>query len=87
VCRVLEHNQRYQNLSPYGEPQLGRRGLFKNLGGGLDGMQWQMALLWVLNQSDGQHTLLDIAERSGISFRLLHKAARALHRVQLLAVA
>lgn len=87
VCQVLEHDYAYQNLSPYGEPQLGKRGLYKHLGGGLDGQQWQMALLWVLNQSDGQHTLLDVAEQSGIGFRLLHKAARALRRVGLLAKA
>ncbi|SNC66481.1 aminopeptidase-like domain-containing protein [Hymenobacter gelipurpurascens] len=85
VCRVLEQNQTYQNLSPYGEPQLGRRGLYKTVGGGLDGQQWQMVLLWVLNQSDGRHSLLDIAERSGLPFQLLHKAAVALRATQLLA--
>ncbi|WP_400191536.1 DUF4910 domain-containing protein [Hymenobacter sp. B81] len=87
VCRVLEHNHRYQNLSPYGEPQLGRRGLYKHVGGGLDGYQWQMALLWVLNQSDGQHSLLDVAEHSGLPFALLRRAARQLAAVDLLAAA
>jgi aminopeptidase-like protein len=37
-----------------------------------------MALLWVLNLSDGQHDLLGIAERSGESFSEIQKAADAL---------
>jgi aminopeptidase-like protein len=37
-----------------------------------------MAMLWVLNLSDGQHSLLDVAERSGIDFRAVRVAADAL---------
>ncbi|KAA9339245.1 DUF4910 domain-containing protein [Hymenobacter busanensis] len=87
LCRILEHNRSYQNLSPYGEPQLGRRGLYKNIGGGLEGQQWQLALLWVLNQSDGQHSLVDIAEKANLPFTLIRKAAKALRHAQLLAPA
>ena len=58
-------NRRYVNLSPYGEPQLGRRGLYDALGGRSDTKQAQMAMLWVLNLSDGEHSLLDVAERPG----------------------
>jgi aminopeptidase-like protein len=65
---VLDANRRYRSCSPYGEPQLGRRGFCKNVGGGLDGAAWQMALLWVLNLSDGQHSLLHIAGREGLPF-------------------
>ncbi len=54
VCAVLETNGHYRNLSPYGEPQLGRRGLYKGVGGGTEGADWQMALLWVLNLSDDE---------------------------------
>ncbi len=35
----------------------------------------QMAMLWVLNQSDGGPTLLDIAERSGLAFAAVRAAA------------
>jgi aminopeptidase-like protein len=35
----------------------------------------EFALLWVLNLSDGRHSLLDIAERSGLSFEAVRKAA------------
>ncbi|MEU0530364.1 DUF4910 domain-containing protein [Amycolatopsis tolypomycina] len=76
---VLDRNRRYVNLSPYGEPQLGKRGLYDSLGGRSDAKQAQMAMLWVLNLSDGSHSLLDIAERAGLPFDIVDVAARALH--------
>ncbi|MEU8058733.1 DUF4910 domain-containing protein [Microbispora bryophytorum] len=75
---MLERNRAYVNLSPYGEPQLGRRGLYESLGGRSDTKQTQMAMLWVLNQSDGAHSLLDISERSGLPFDVVADAAQAL---------
>ncbi|WIX87371.1 DUF4910 domain-containing protein [Amycolatopsis sp. DG1A-15b] len=75
---VLDRNRRYVNLSPYGEPQLGKRGLYDSLGGRSDAKQAQMAMLWVLNLSDGEHSLLDIAERAGLPFDIVDVAARAL---------
>ncbi|RSK49080.1 DUF4910 domain-containing protein [Hymenobacter rigui] len=84
LCLALEGNRTYRNLSPYGEPQLGRRGLYKGVGGGQEGADWQMALLWVLNLSDGQHSLLSIAEQAALPVPLLHKAAVALEGVGLL---
>ena len=38
----------------------------------------QLALLWTLNQSDGDRSLLDIAERSGIAFADIADAAQDL---------
>ncbi|MFF4413270.1 DUF4910 domain-containing protein [Streptosporangium sp. NPDC001559] len=84
VTRVLEGNRRYLNLSPYGEPQLGRRGLYGSLGGRSDTKQAQMAMLWVLNLSDGEHTLLDIAEKSDLPFAIVAEAAQALRGAGLL---
>jgi aminopeptidase-like protein len=75
---VLERDRRYVNLSPYGEPQLGRRGLYESLGGRSDTKQAQLAMLWVLNLSDGEHSLLDIARRAGIPFATVADAADAL---------
>jgi len=43
-----------------------------------------MAMLWVLNLSDGQHSLLDIAERAALPFPAVRTAARALERASLL---
>ena len=65
VIDLIESNDTYRNLSPYGEPQLGRRGLYRGIGGG---SSEEMALLWVLSLSDGTHDLLEIAERSGVDF-------------------
>ncbi|GAA3246886.1 DUF4910 domain-containing protein [Nonomuraea helvata] len=78
VVGVLEGNRTYVNLSPYGEPQLGRRGLYGSLGGRSDTKQAQMAMLWVLNLSDGEHSLLDIARRSELPFAAVERAAHAL---------
>jgi len=84
ITRVLDRNRRYRNLSPYGEPQLGRRGLYDSLGGRSDTKQAQLAMLWVLNLSDGEHSLLDIAERSGLPFEAVADAAGALHTAALI---
>ena len=84
VIDVLEGNRRYMNLQPLGEPQLGRRGLFRALSGNLHPRSREYALLWVLNLSDGHHTLLDIAERSGLPFAALRDAASVLVQHDLL---
>jgi aminopeptidase-like protein len=78
VIQVLEENRCYINLNPKCEPQLGRRGLYSQLGGMKDSAALQMAMLWVLNFSDGEHDLLDIAVRSGILFEQISQAAQAL---------
>jgi len=75
VIHVLENNRRYVNRSPKCEPQLGKRGLYAAIGGSADAATRQLAMLWVLNGSDGDHTLLDIAERSGMKFENLQEAA------------
>jgi len=77
IVEILEHDAAHLNLNPKGEPQLGRRGLYKNTGGTTP-EGFEMALLWVLNFSDGRHTLLDIAERSGLPFATIRRAADAL---------
>jgi aminopeptidase-like protein len=84
VVGVLEGNRRYENLSPKGEPQLGRRGLYGQIGGRSDAEERQMAMLWVLNLSDGEHSLLDVAERAGLPFALVADVAGALEQAGLL---
>ncbi|HXP15406.1 MAG TPA: DUF4910 domain-containing protein [Actinomycetes bacterium] len=85
VVGVLEGNRRYLNLRPKGEPQLGRRGLYGQIGGRSDAEERQMAMLWVLNLSDGGMSLLDVAERSGLSLSLLAEVAGLLEEAGLLA--
>ncbi|MGV9302144.1 DUF4910 domain-containing protein [Nonomuraea sp. NPDC003727] len=78
IVHVLEEEGTYINLEPYGEPWLGPRGLY-----GRPDID-QMAILWVLNLSDGEHGLLDIAIRSGLPFTAVSAAASALARAGLL---
>lgn len=84
VVDVLEHDQVYRNLNPWGEPQLGRRGLYDGVAGGGDLPGYELALLWVLNQSDGSNSLLDIADRAGMPFSVIQRAADALAGADLL---
>ena len=74
---ILEGNRRYRNLAPDGEPQLGRRGLYHAMGG-IDIPDLNLAMLWVLNLSDGEHSLVDVAERAGMPFRAVRTAAELL---------
>ena len=85
IFNVLENNRSYRNLQPYCEPQLGRRNLYRSTGGESIGDEIH-ARLWVLNLSDGKHSLLDIAERSGLPFSAVHKAAELLLQSELLSV-
>ena len=82
MIEVLDQNRCLVNLNPKGAPRLGKRGIDGN-NGGLARDQFKHALLWILNQSDGNRDLLSIAGRSGIQFSLLLRAARALERAGL----
>ena len=81
---TLEGETRYLNLNPRGEPQLGRRGLYDTLGGLSQTKQRQMAMLWLLNFSDGDHSLEDIADRSQLPAEELWEVARVLEKNGLL---
>jgi aminopeptidase-like protein len=84
VVNILEGNGVYLNLNPKCEPQLGRRGLYNAVGADSHQKLDQMALLWVLNLSDGEHSLLDISEAANLPFREIRLAVDALERVGLL---
>lgn len=84
VLQLLENNKTYINTNPKCEPQLGKRGLYRAIGGQADGACSELAMLWVLNLSDGNHSLLRIAERSGLEFTVIQKAAEVLAQHDLL---
>jgi aminopeptidase-like protein len=86
IIAVLEGDAQYVNLSPKGEPQLGKRGLYGSVGG-RSPAEREHALLWILNQSDGTKSLLDIAKSSGIAFDIVRGAADELESAKLLAPA
>jgi aminopeptidase-like protein len=81
IIDSVERNETYVNASPYGEPQLGRRGLYRSVGGG---SSEEAAVLWVLSLSDGSASLLDIASRSGLPFPTIRAAADSLLDAELL---
>ncbi|MCL2453046.1 MAG: hypothetical protein FWD08_05290, partial [Alphaproteobacteria bacterium] len=60
------------------------RGLYGAIGGDKNAPKKSMALLWVLNLSDGGWSLLDIAERSGMPFATIAEAADLLEENKLL---
>lgn len=84
TLHILENNKKYLNQNPKCEPQLGKRGLYGAIGGQTDTKITELAMLWVLNLSDGDHSLLDIADRAGMSFDFINKAADALLKHDLL---
>jgi aminopeptidase-like protein len=81
---ILEGNHTYLNQNPKCEPQLGKRGLYSSFGDATDRKQREMAMLWVLNYSDGKNSLLDICEKSLLPFARVREAAVALEEHGLL---
>lgn len=84
VVETLEGNTTYLNLNPKCEPQLGKRGLYRTLSGQAERGQREMAMFWVLNLSDGTHSLLDIAERADMPFAVIKETADLLEEAGLL---
>jgi aminopeptidase-like protein len=78
VLELIEANRAHLNQNPKCEPQLGKRGLYRSLGGNAQDKTQEMAMLWVLNLSDGRHTLLDIAETASLNFKTVSAAASSL---------
>ena len=84
IFAILEADDTFVSRNPKGEPQLGRRGLYRTLGGRADQGQLEEAVLWLMSFSDGRHSLLDIARRAQLRFEPVHDAALALERAELL---
>jgi len=84
VIRHIEGDVRYMNQYPKGEPQLGKRGLYDNIGGRNDSKMLQLAFLWVLNYSDGNHSLTEISMLSGMDIDLIKEAAQMLKEKNLI---
>ena len=84
VINVIENNKKYLNLFPKGEPQLGKRGLYNSVAGNIK--QKELAMLWILNYSDGENDLLDIAIKSKLNFKLIVETAQLLEKHNLLKI-
>ncbi|KJH69963.1 DUF4910 domain-containing protein [Aliterella atlantica] len=84
ALQILERDRTYISLNPKCEPRLGKRGLYRAIGGQSEEALNELAILWVLNLADGEHTLLDMAKRSKMAFDAIYKAAQALLATDLL---
>lgn len=63
IIELIERNEKYINTMPYGEPQLGKRGLYPTFTQtGND--DYVRAMMWILNLADGEHDLISISEKS-----------------------
>ena len=72
---------KYLNLNPKCEPQLGKRGIYHQIGGQESTMKQrkiEFAIFWILNLSDGNNTIQDISKRSGISLEDLQNGIKIL---------
>jgi len=81
---ILEQDAHYLNLSPYGEPQLGKRGLYREISDHPNRRRQETNLLWALNYCDGQNSIFEIAEKAGRPFSELLAAANKLEAARLL---
>jgi aminopeptidase-like protein len=86
VIFVLENNFTYRNQNPKCEPRLGKRGLYRSSGGSRLSETSELPMLWVLNLSDGNHSLLEIAERADLPFEAVKAAADLLQEHSLLRI-
>jgi len=84
IVMIFENDRVYENLKPLCEPRLGRYGLYESLPADAARARLQQAFQWVLNFSDGDHSLFDIAVRSGLEFALLNEAAERLEACDLI---
>lgn len=84
IVYILENNKTFVNLNPKCEPHLTKWGLYRMIGGARKLMINELAILWILNYSDGEHSLLDISDISSIKFEQIKKAADELVNCDLL---
>jgi aminopeptidase-like protein len=97
IERVLlnfENAGYFENQSPYGEPQLGRRGLYPNMNSHqtrnnstdhqLDGREFLNTMLYILNYSDGNHSMLEIADKCNVSIQQMIPIIKRLEEESLL---
>ena len=83
--KTSSNDIKFLNLNPKCEPQLGKRGLYHKIGGPKSGVKPDIkGILWLLNLSDGNHTLSEISKRSKISEDELIKYADILIEQRLL---
>lgn len=87
---MFDKDEKFLNVNLKCEPQLGKRGIYRNTGIVRTDMntdeieQRELAIFWILNFSDGKNSLLDISEKSGIPFDIIVSASSNLYENKLL---
>ncbi len=79
--RPFELDQRFLNTHPECEPPLGVYGLYRGYGQSnnfVDQQLFQQAVLWVLNYSDGLHSLADIQQISHLDIDVVQRSTERL---------
>lgn len=84
VILCFESFGKYENLTPHCEPMLGKRNLYDSIGAANKTNQTQNAFLYLLSFSDGNHDLVDIANKMEISMYELLPFVKALVDANLL---
>lgn len=84
VLNALQGNGLYRNTNPYCEPQMSKRGLYPKWGTQKARDEEIQRRMWILNYSDGEHALIDIAEKMNVSIFSLIDTARELQETGLL---
>ena len=84
ILDVLDNDHIYLSTNPNCEPQLGKRGLYHKIGGHTSVQDIVMTVLWILNFSDGDHSLLDIAEKARLPFSKVLEGVKQLVELGLL---
>jgi aminopeptidase-like protein len=78
MIKAIEHNRTYINTLPYGEPQLGKRGLYPTADISKNKEGFVKTMMWLLNYADGAHDLLDISTKSNIAINEFYPVVKAL---------
>jgi aminopeptidase-like protein len=83
----IELNETYLNVVPFGEPQLGKRGLYPSSNmPNSDQRESIHQLMHFLNWADGEHDLLEIAEKKGVSMFQMAIHAKKCEQQQLVKI-
>jgi len=80
----LDRNSTPMSKFPFGEPQFGKRGLYRTIGTTYYNEELEQALFWIMAYADGDHDMVKISEMSGLSMKILSEAEKQLLASELL---
>jgi aminopeptidase-like protein len=78
IINVIEKNKTYISINPKCEPFLQNKGLYDSTGGPKAVPINTNALLWILNQADGENNLISISNKSEVPVLVLNEVSTRL---------